>query len=72
MAQYLQKGMELFEYLKQKAKAFLIRNFLELAANPHYIDSQFLSRIYRHRILGEDITSPPLQCCISYHYKRSN
>ena len=49
-----------FTSVKQKAKAFLIRNFLELAVNPHYINSQFLSRIYRHHILGEDITSPPL------------
>ena len=46
--------------VKQKATAFLIKTFLELAANSNFLTSQCLNIFYRSRILGEDIVSPPL------------
>ena len=49
--------------VKQKATAFLIRTFLELAANTKYIQSQYLSRIYRYHILGENILAA-LHCLL--------
>ena len=46
--------------MKLKATAFLIRTFLELAANTQYLQSQYLNMLYRVYILGEDIDCPPL------------
>ena len=46
--------------VKLKSTAFLIRTFLELAANPKYFQSQYLNLLYRVHILGEDISNPPL------------
>ena len=46
--------------VKLKATAFLIKTFLELAANPKYNQSQFLNSIYRVHILDEDIACPSL------------
>ena len=45
--------------VKHKSVAYLIKTFLELATNPNYIQSQFLSLLYRVHILQEDIYCPP-------------
>ena len=45
--------------VKQKSVSFLIKTFLELAANTNYLSSQFLSRLYSFHILGNDIPCPP-------------
>ena len=44
--------------VKHKALACLLRNFTELAANPAYIGSLFLSSIYRAKVNGENIDCP--------------
>ena len=44
---------------KHKSTAFLIRTFLELAASPRYLQSQFLNMLYKFPILGEDLLCPP-------------
>ena len=41
--------------MKLKARASFVRCFLELAANPKYLNSNFLNSIYRKEILGEDL-----------------
>ena len=46
--------------VKHKAMAFLIRNFLDLANNPKYIPSQYLSTLYRVHVLDEELPCPPL------------
>jgi len=45
--------------VKLKSMAFLIKTFLELAANPTYIQSQYLNLLYQVHILGEDTPCPP-------------
>ena len=57
--------------IKYKSMAYLIRTFLELAANPDYIQSPFLSILYRVHILQEDTpcpTSPPYYTNQFYQY----
>ena len=45
--------------VKQKSTSFLIKTFVELSANPKYISSQYLTRLYNFNILGHDIPCPP-------------
>ena len=45
---------------KHRALAFLIKTFLDLAANPAYIDSLFLNTLYRVYILHEDLPAPKI------------
>ena len=57
--------------IKHKSVAYLIRTFLELAANPNYHHSPFLSSLYRVHILGEDSpcpVSPPYYSDQFYNY----
>ena len=44
--------------VKQKALAYLLRTFMELAAHPAYINSLFLSTIYRVKVLEEENVCP--------------
>ena len=46
--------------IKLKSTAFLLRTFLELAANPKYLSSQYLNMFYRYYVLGEDFSCPSL------------
>lgn len=46
--------------VKYKARASLLRTFIELAVNPEYITSIYLSSLYRVHVLGEDLACPPL------------
>ena len=46
--------------VKHKALAMLIRNFIDLAYNPKYLNSLFLNLIYKKHVLGEDITCPAI------------
>ena len=46
--------------IKWKSVAFLIRTFLELAANPKYLHSQYLNMLYRFHVLGENFVCPTL------------
>lgn len=45
--------------VKHKSIAYLIKTFLELATNPNFLQSQFLSLLYRVHILQDDIYCPP-------------
>ena len=44
--------------IKHKSVAYLIQTFLELAANPNYQHSPFLTSLYRVHVLGEDTSCP--------------
>ena len=46
--------------VKHKSLAMLIHNFIDLAANPAYINSLFLKQIYVKHVLGEDVECPTL------------
>ena len=46
--------------VKHKSLAFLIKTFLEMASNPNFIVSQYLSILFRSQIQGEEISCPPL------------
>ena len=46
--------------VKLKSQAHFIRNFVDLAANPLFLHSQYLSRIYRAKVLDEAIDCPTL------------
>ena len=46
--------------VRQKSTACFLRNFMELAANPSYRGILYLSCIYRHFVLKEDIPCPRL------------
>ena len=46
--------------VKHKSLAMLIHNFLDLAANPNYLNSMFLKQIYNKHVLDEDIDCPKL------------
>ena len=46
--------------VKLKAQAHFLRTFLDLAANPSYLNSMYLNAIYRSKVLGEEIACPPL------------
>ena len=46
--------------IKQKSTAFLIRTFMEVAANPEYQTSQYLNSLYQFYILEEDFSRPSL------------
>ena len=54
--------------VKHKAIAYLIKTFLELAVNPRYISSSFLSVLFRVHILQEDIQCPPVPPYYSKHF----
>lgn len=45
--------------VKHKAKAALIKTFLELATDTVFIPSLFLSTLYKVKVLGEDLVCPP-------------
>ena len=45
--------------VKHKSIAYLIKTFLELAVNPHYISSPYLSQLFRVHVLHEDLNCPP-------------
>ena len=45
---------------KHKSLAYLIKSFLELAANPSYLQSLYLNIMYRVYILKENLPAPPL------------
>ena len=45
--------------VKHKANAYLIRTFLELAINPNYLRSQYLSMLYNKYVLSENFQCPP-------------
>jgi len=44
---------------RHKSLAFLIKTFLDLAANPSYIESSYLNALYRAYVLKEDFSAPP-------------
>ena len=46
--------------IKLKALACLIRTFLELSVNPHFLHSQYLSILFRVNILEEDMNCPKM------------
>ena len=54
--------------VKHKSIAYLIRTFMELAANSNYHQSPFLSRLYRVHILQEDTPCPPSPSYYSNHF----
>ena len=54
--------------MKHKSMAYLIRTFLELAANPQFIQSPFLSTLYRVHILQEDAPCPPSPPYYNYQF----
>ena len=46
--------------VKLKYQALFIRNFMDLAANPKYFHSQYLSTFYRAKVLEEEVLCPAL------------
>ena len=54
--------------IKHKAMATLIRSFMEVAANPNFLTSQYLNLIYRAKILSEDLPQLPLHPCYSHDF----
>ena len=44
---------------RHKSLAFLIKTFLDLAANPSYIESSYLNALYRAYVLKENFSAPP-------------
>ena len=44
---------------RHKSLAFLIKTFLDLAANPMYVKSLYLNAIYRVYVLKENLSAPP-------------
>ena len=46
--------------VRHKSLACLLRTFIELAANPTYITSQYLNTLYRVHVLREDLPCPSL------------
>ena len=53
---------------KHKALAFLVKTFLDLAANPAYIDTIFLNTLYRVFILHEDLPAPQIPPYYGTHF----
>ena len=53
---------------KHKALAFLVKTFLDLTANPEYIESLFLNTLYRFYILNEDLPAPKIPPYFSLHF----
>ena len=49
--------------VRHKALAFLIKCFLEQCTNPNYIHSLFTTIIFRHYVMEEDISCPPVPSC---------
>ena len=54
--------------IKHKAMASLIRSFLEVAANPKFLSSQYLHSVYRAQILNEDLPLLHFHPCYSYDF----
>ena len=44
---------------RHKSLAFLIKTFLDLAANPSYVESPYLNSLYRAYVLKENFPAPP-------------
>ena len=53
---------------KHKSIAYLIKTFLELAANPAYVDSLYLNILYRAYVLKENDSTPHLPPYYNKHF----
>ena len=54
--------------VKHKAQACLLRTFTELAINPTYLSSQYLSTLYRSHVLNENLPNSTLRPYYDKHF----